>query len=193
MTYIYIILLAFCLGLFALYQTLSEKNKNVKKDNFRRMKEQLLKLLDKDGYKSELVEGVILVSYRQEQFRIYFYESDFGDTYARVMIVDDYAMDGLDEVHPLILDNLMVRTMSRNPLVSNISFNDHCSCFYGTDVHDIKDFYRGLCPVLNSLIYNEDTVRQEFGKCRAEYGRKHNSEGKGHIGFKTSSEDQVDS
>lgn len=47
-----------------------------------------------------------------------------------------------------------------------------CTCFYGTDVHKVKDFYLGLHKVMDMLVYNEGAVRQEFDKCRAEYGGK---------------------
>ena len=178
---------SFWVGVYSLWQTHYEKRKNDRKDNFGGMKERLLKLLNKDGYKSEMDEGVIMVNYRQERFRIHFSESDLGRAYARVTVVYDYVMDGMDEVHPLIVDNLMGRASSGNPRLSNISFNDHCTCFYGTDVHKVRDFYLGLRKILDMLSYNVGVVRQEFDKCRAEYGRKQNPDEKSHIGFRTSS------
>lgn len=69
---------AFWVGVYSLWQSLYEKNKNVRKDNYNGMKERLLTLLNKDGYKSEMDEGVIIVNYRQERFRIHFSDSDFG-------------------------------------------------------------------------------------------------------------------
>lgn len=188
MTIVYSLFIALLLvGVYSLWQSLYEKNKNVRKDNYNGMKERLLTLLNKDGYKSEMDEGVIIVNYRQERFRIHFSDSEFGSAYARVTVVDDYVMDGMDEIHPLIVDNLMGRASSGNPRLGNISFNDHCTCFYGTDVHKVKDFYLGLRKVLDMLVHNEGAVRQEFDNCRAEYGRKQDPEEKNHIGFRTSS------
>lgn len=178
---------AFWVGVYSLWQSLYEKNKNVRKDNYNGMKERLLTLLNKNGYKSEMDEGVIIVNYRQERFRIHFSDSDFGSAYARVTVVDDYVMDGMDEVHPLIVDDLMGRASSGNPRLGNISFNDHCTCFYGTDVHKVKDFYLGLRKVLDMLVHNEGAVRKEFDNCRAVYGRKQDPDEKNHIGFRTSS------
>lgn len=178
---------AFWVGVYSLWQSLYEKNENVRKDNYNGMKERLLTLLNKDGYKSEMDEGVIIVNYRQERFRIHFSDSDFGSAYARVTVVDDYVMDGMEEVYPLIVDDLMGRASSGNPRLGNISFDDHCTCFYGTDVHKVKDFYLGLRKVLDMLVQNEGAVRKEFDNCRAEYGRKQDPDEKNHIGFRTSS------
>ena len=178
---------AFWVGVYELWQNRFGKDRNVSNDNYGKMKQRLLELLRKDGFKSEMDEGVIIVNYRQERFRIHFSDSEFGSAYARVTVVDDYVMDGMDEVHPLIVDNLMGRASSGNPRLGNISFNDHCTCFYGTDVHKVKDFHLGLRKVLDMLVHNEVAVRQEFDNCRAEYGRKQDPDEKNHIGFRTSS------
>lgn len=183
---------AFWVGVYELWQTRFGKDRNVRNDNYGKMKQRLLELLRKDGFKSEMDEGVILVNYHQERFRIHFSDSAFGNAYARITVVDDYAMEGMEEVHPFVMDNLMGRASNGNPRIGNISFEDHCTCFFGTDVHKIKDFYRGLHFVLDALAENERVIRQEFPKYLSEFGMKRDAAEKSHIGFKTSSEEKVE-
>ena len=40
--------------------------------DFDKMKRQLVKLLNKDGYQNEMNEGRIVITYRQEHFMIHF-------------------------------------------------------------------------------------------------------------------------
>lgn len=115
------------------------KKQNAGADGFGKMKKSLLELMRKDGYKSEMDEGTIVVNYHQERFRIHFSESAMGNAYARVTVVDDYVIDGMEELHPFVMDNLMGRATVGNTRICNISFEDHCTCFHGTDVHKIKE------------------------------------------------------
>ena len=183
---------AFWVGVYKLCQTRFGKDRNVRNENYGKMKERLLALLREDGFKSEMDEGVILVNYHQERFQIHFSDSAFGNAYARVTIVDDYAIEGMEDVHPFVMDNLMGRASNGNPRISNISYEDHCSCFFGTDVHRIKDFYRGLHFVLDALAGNERVIRQEFPKYLSEFGMKREVAEKKRIGFKTSPEEKSD-
>ena len=168
-------------------------NKDVQKDNYGKMKQRLLKLLQKDGYKCEMEEGVVLLHYHQENFRIHFSDSNLGSRYARVTVVDDYGIDKMDELHPFVMDALMGRATYRNTRISNLSFEDHCTCFSGTDVIKIKDFYRGLPRILDGLMANENVVRQDFEQYHADFGRKKESEEEKHIGFRTTSEEKAES
>lgn len=164
-------------------------NKDVQKDNYGKMKKRLLKLLKEDGFKCEMEEGVILLQYHQGHFRIHFSASAFGKRYARVTVVDDYVMDGMEDIHPFIMDSLMGRASYSNSRISNISFDKYCTCFSGTDVHKVKDFYRGLRGVLDSLIENEQAVRKWFVKYHEDFGEKKGAGDKSHIGFRPSSEE----
>ena len=83
----------FWVTIFELTKTYSENNSNVQKDSYSKMKQRLLKLLQKDGYKCEMEEGVVLLHYHQENFRIHFSDSNLGSQYARVTVVDDYGID----------------------------------------------------------------------------------------------------
>ena len=188
-----ILIAAFWVTAYELIHVYSDKNNNVQKDNYGKMKHRLLKLLQKDGYKCEMEEGIILLHYHNENFRIHFSESVFGSQYARVTAVDDYAIDRMDELHPFVMDALMGRSTYRNTRISNLSFDDHCTCFIGTDVKNIKDYYRGLRQILDSLIANENVVRQDFQQYHADFGRKKSAEEKNnHIGFRTQSEETTE-
>lgn len=184
---------AFWVTVFELSKMYSENNSNVQKDSYSKMKQRLLKLLQKDGYKCEMEEGVVLLHYHQEKFRIHFSDSSLGRQYARVTVVDDYAIDKMDELHPFVMDALMGRASCQNTRISNVSFEDHCTCFYGTDVSKIKDFYRGLPGIIDSLMANEKSVRQDFVKYHETFGRKNESEEEKRIGFKTTSDETAES
>ncbi len=187
-------LLAVLVGgvIWLIYEHFTEKMSNRAKDNYSKMKQRLLKLLQKDGYKCEMEEGVVLLHYHQENFRIHFSDSNLGSRYARVTVVDDYGIDKMDELHPFVMDALMGRATYRNTRISNLSFEDHCTCFSGTDVIKIKDFYRGLPRILDGLMANENVVRQDFEQYHADFGRKKEPEEEKHIGFRTTSEEKME-
>jgi hypothetical protein len=188
-------LLAVLVGgvIWLIYEHFTEKMSNRAKDNYSKMKQRLLKLLQKDGYKCEMEEGVVLLHYHQENFRIHFSDSNLGSRYARVTVVDDYGIDKMDELHPFVMDALMGRATYRNTRISNLSFEDHCTCFSGTDVIKIKDFYRGLPRILDGLMANENVVRQDFKQYHADFGRKKEPEEEKHIGFKRASDEASES
>ena len=179
--------------IWVIFEHYAGKNSNVQKDSYSKMKQRLLKLLQKDGYKCEMEEGVVLLHYHQENFRIHFSDSNLGSQYARVTVVDDYGIDKMDELHPFVMDALMGRATYRNTRISNLSFEDHCTCFSGTDVIKIKDFYRGLPSILDGLMANENVVRQDFEQYHADFGRKKEPEEEKHIGFRTASEEKTES
>ncbi len=79
--------------IFEYSRTYSENNKNVQKDDYRKMKRRLLKLLRKDGFQYEMNEGRIILTYRQEHFVVHFDASQFGERYARVTIADQEASE----------------------------------------------------------------------------------------------------
>ena len=158
--------------------------------DFDMMKRQLVKLLNKDGYQNEMKEGRIVISYRQERFVIHFDESQFGKRYARVTIADYYIVDGMDEVHPFVMDAVMGRATHTSTRTPNIAYDDTCLCYYATDVRNIKDFYHGMKSILDMLINNENYARRDFAQFRRDFGsRKDNQEDK-HIGFRTSSDER---
>ena len=157
--------------------------------DFDKMKRQLVKLLNKDGYQNEMKEGRIVVTYRQECFVIHFDESQFGKRYARVTIADYYIVDGMDEVHPFVMDAVMGRATHTSTRTPNIAYDDTCLCYYATDVRNIKDFYHGMKSILDMLINNENYARRDFAQFRRDFGRKKESSEDKHIGFKTASSD----
>ena len=169
---------------------IGKPGKDVKVIDYSSMKQNLTKLLQKDGYKYEMNEGILVMHYKQERFNIHISESILGGQYARVTVVDEYTVEGIGEVHPFAMDALMGRASYRCSRIGNISFEDHCDCFIGTDVRNIKDFYLGLRRTLDLLIDNENYVRQEFVRYKEEFGRKKDVEERnGHIGFRTSAEE----
>ena len=158
--------------------------------DFDKMKRQLVKLLNKDGYQNEMKEGRIVVTYRQERFVIHFDESQFGKRYARVTIADYYIVDGMDEVHPFVMDAVMGRATHTSTRTPNIAYDDTCLCYYATDVRNIKDFYHGMKSILDMLINNENYARRDFAQFRRDFGRRKDSQEDKHIGFRTSSDER---
>lgn len=168
-------------------------NKDVQKDNYSKMKQRLLKLLRKDGYKYEMEEGHIILTYHQEHFVLHFDDSQFGKRYARVTIADYYVVDGMDEVHPFVMDAVMGRATHNSTRTPNIAYEKSCLCYYATDVRNIKHFYRGLRITLDMLINNESAVHQDFALFRRDFGRKREASEDKHIGFRTASEEKAES
>ena len=158
--------------------------------DFDMMKRQLVKLLNKDGYQNEMKEGRIVISYRQERFVIHFDESQFGKRYARVTIADYYIVDGMDEVHPFVMDAVMGRATHTSTRTPNIAYDDTCLCYYATDVRNIKDFYHGMKSILDMLINNENYARRDFAQFRRDFGRRKDNQEDKHIGFRTSSDER---
>lgn len=156
------------------------------------MKQCLVKMLKKDGFKCELKEGVVQVEYGNELFRIYFTDGFLGERYTRVTVQNSYSIEGMEEVHPLIMEALMGRANYIDPRIGNVGFNDHCDCFYGTELKDIKPFYRHLTRILDKLIKTEQYVRHEFEQHRKEESENGDDEKKNHIGFRMSSEKRVE-
>ena len=177
----------FWVTLFELLKSYSENN--VQKDNYGRMKQRLVKLLQKDGYQNEMNEGRIVLTYRQERFVVHFDASQFGDQYARVTIADYYIVDGMDEVHPFVMDAVMGRATHTSTRTPNIAYDDTCLCYYATDVRNIKDFYHGMKSILDMLINNENYARRDFAQFRRDFGQKKETTEDKHIGFKTASSD----
>lgn len=157
--------------------------------DFDKMKRQLVKLLNKDGFQNEMKESRIVITYRQKCFVIHFDESQFGKRYARVTIADYYIVDGMDEVHPFVMDAVMGRATHTSTRTPNIAYDDTCLCYYATDVRNIKDFYRGMKSILDMLINNENYARRDFAQFRRDFGRKKEASEDKHIGFKTASSD----
>lgn len=153
--------------------------------DFDKMKRQLVKLLDKDGFQNEMKEGRIVVTYRQERFVIHFDVSQFGKRYARVTIADNYVIDDMDEVHPFVMDAVMGRATHTSTRTPNIAYDESCLCYYATDVSNIKDFYQGMKSILDMLINNENFARRDFEQFCRDFGRKKESTEDKHIGFKT--------
>ena len=114
----------FWVTLFELLKSYSENN--VQKDNYGRMKQRLVKLLQKDGYQNEMNEGRIVLTYRQERFVVHFDASQFGDQYARVTIADYYIVEGMDEVHPFVMDAVMGRATHNSIRTPNIAYDESC-------------------------------------------------------------------
>lgn len=163
--------------------------RNRSSDGFKKMKKQLLDLLREDGYDCRKEEDMVVVNYRQMRFNILFSGSIFGYPYARVMIINKYAIEGMEELHPFVMDTIMGRATYRNVHTGNISFEDHCSCYFCTDVKSIKDFYRGLNPILLMLIEHENGVYKDFAQFHHDFvGQNNNQEGN-HIGFKKARND----
>ena len=164
--------------------------RNSSSDGFKKMKKQLLDLLREDGYDCRMEDDIVVVNYRQMRFKILFSGSIFGYPYSRVMIINEYAIEGMEELHPFVMDAIMGRATYRNVHTGNICFEDHCSCYFCTDVKSIKDFYRGLKQILLMLIEHEIGVCKDFTQIQHDYeGQNNNQEGK-HIGFKMASNDQ---
>lgn len=163
------------------------QNRDVQKDNFSKMKQRLLKLLQKDGYQNEMKEGRIVLSYRQEHFVVHFDPSQFGERYARVTIADYYVVEGMDEVHPFVMDAVVGRATHNSTRTPNIAYDESCLCYYATDVRNIKHFYSGLRTILDMLITNENAARQDFVQFRRDFGRKREASEDKHIGFRTTS------
>jgi hypothetical protein len=153
------------------------------------MKQRLLKLLQKDGFQNEMNEGCIVLTYRQERFVVLFDASQLGEQYARVTIADYYIVDGMDEVHPFVMDAVMGRATHNRIRTPNIAYEDSCLCYYATDVRNIKHFYSGLRTILDMLINNENAARQDFVQFRRDFGRKKEASEEKHIGFKTAAEE----
>ena len=167
-------------------------NKDVQKDNYSKMKKRLLKLLKEDGFKCEMEEGHLILTYRQEHFVVHFDASQFGKRYARVTIADYYVVDGMDEVHPFVMDAVMGRATHNSTRTPNIAYEESCLCYYATDVRNIKHFYRGLRTVLDMLIRNESAVHQDFAQFRRDFGRKREASEDKHIGFRTASDETTE-
>ena len=163
------------------------KNKTDMDDRIK-MKQKLVKMLKKDGFECELKEGVVCVEYGNELFRIHFSDGFMGDRFTRVTVANSYSIKGMEEVHPLIIEGLMGRANFINPRIGNVGFPDHCDCFYGTELKDIKPFYRHLTRILNNLIETERYVRQEFEKFKNDNSENTDDEKKNHIGFKMSAD-----
>ena len=178
----------FWVTLFELLKSYSENN--VQKDNYGKMKQRLVKLLQKDGYQNEMNEGRIVLTYRQERFVVHFDASQFGDQYARVTIADYYIVEGMDEVHPFVMDAVMGRATHNSARTPNIAYDESCLCYYATDVRNIKHFYRGLHTILDMLIDNENNARRDFAQFRRDFGRKKETSEDKHIGFRTSSDER---
>ena len=157
--------------------------------DFDKMKRQLVKLLNKDGYQNEMQEGRIVITYRQERFVIHFDESQFGKQYAMVTIADYYIVDGMDEVHPFVMDAVMGRATHTSTRTPNIAYDDTCLCYYATDVRNVKDFYYGLRTILDMLIDNENNARRDFVRFRRDFGRRKEGHEDKHIGFRTASDE----
>ena len=115
--------------------------------------------------------------------------SQFGDQYARVTIADYYIVDGMDEVHPFVMDAVMGRATHTSTRTPNIAYDDTCLCYYATDVRNIKDFYHGMKSILDMLINNENYARRDFAQFRRDFGQKKETTEDKHIGFKTASSD----
>ena len=167
----------------------SEKRGNVRKDGYKKMTQQLIKLLQKDGFQNEMREGHITVTYRNERFMLTFDESQFGERYSRVTVADYYQVDGMDDVHPFVMDAVMARATYRCPRIINLSFGNHCLSTYSSDVNNIKDNYRGLRSVMDMLVANEQGVREDFVKFHLKFGYEKNKTESNHIGFKASLEE----
>ena len=156
------------------------------------MKRKLVKLLNKDGYQNEMNEGRIVLTYRQERFVVHFDASQFGDQYARVTIADYYIVEGMDEVHPFVMDAVMGRATHNSKRTPNIAYDESCLCYYATDVRNIKHFYCGLRTILDMLIDNENGARRDFAQFRRDFGRKKETPEDKHIGFRTSADEEAE-
>ena len=176
--------------IWVIFEQNARKNNNVQKDNYGKMKQRLVKLLQKDGYQNELNEGRIVLTYRQERFVVHFDASQFGDQYARVTIADYYIVEGMDEVHPFVMDAVMGRATHNSARTPNIAYDESCLCYYATDVRNIKHFYRGLRTILDMLIENENNARRDFAQFRRDFGRKKETSEDKHIGFRTSADEE---
>ena len=157
--------------------------------DFDKTKRQLVNLLQKDGYQHEMNEGRIVVTYRQERFVIHFDASQFGKRYARVTIADYYVIDGMDEVHPFVMDAVMGRATHNSTRTPNIAYDEICLCYYATDVSNIKDFYHGMKTILDMMINNENCARRDFAQFRRDFRRRKDNPEDKHIGFRTSSDE----
>ena len=180
----------FWVTLFEVLKSYSENN--VQKDNYGKMKQRLVKLLQKDGYQNEMNEGRIVLTYRQERFVVHFDASQFGDQYARVTIADYYIVEGMDEVHPFVMDAVMGRATHNSTRTPNIAYDESCLCYYATDVRNIKHFYCGLRTILDMLIDNENGARRDFAQFRRDFGRKKETPEDKHIGFRTSADEEAE-
>ena len=180
----------FWVTLFELLKSYSENN--VQKDNYGKMKQRLVKLLQKDGYQNEMNEGRIVLTYRQERFVVHFDASQLGEQYARVTIADYYIVEGMDEVHPFVMDAVMGRATHNSTRTPNIAYDESCLCYYATDVRNIKHFYCGLRTILDMLIDNENGARRDFAQFRRDFGRKKETPEDKHIGFRTSADEEAE-
>lgn len=180
----------FWVTVFEMTKTYSENNNNVQKDSYSKMKQRLLKLLQKDGYQSEMNEGRIVLTYRQERFVVHFDASQFGEQYARVTVADYYVIEGMNEVHPFVMDAVMGRATHSSTRTPNIAYDESCLCYYATDVRNIKHFYRGLREILDMLIDNENGARRDFDQFWRDFGRKKETSEDKHIGFRASSDER---
>ena len=164
--------------------------RNISTDGFRKMKQQLLELLREDGYDCKKEENMVVVNYRQKPFRITFSESGFGNRYATVTVINVYAIDDMDKYHPFFMDTLMARATCRNMSIGNIAFEDYCICYFGTDVKNIKDYYRGLRSVLDMLTDNENEVRNDFAQYHQGFVCRNDNQDEKHIGFRSATANQ---
>lgn len=180
----------FWVTLFEVLKSYSENN--VQKDNYGKMKQRLVKLLQKDGYQNEMNEGRIVLTYRQERFVVHFDASQLGEQYARVTIADYYVIDGMNEVHPFVMDAVMGRATHNSARTPNIAYDESCLCYYATDVRNIKHFYCGLRTILDMLIDNENGARRDFAQFRRDFGRKKETPEDKHIGFRTSADEEAE-
>lgn len=180
----------FWVTLFELLRSYSENN--VQKDNYGKLKQRLVKLLLKDGFQNEMNEGRIVLTYRQERFVVHFDASQLGEQYARVIVADYYVIEGMNEVHPFVMDAVMGRATHNSTRTPNIAYDESCLCYYATDVRNIKHFYRGLRTILDMLIDNENSARRDFAQFRRDFGRKKETSEDKHIGFRTSADEEAE-
>ena len=176
--------------IWVIFEHYAGKNNNVQKDNYGKMKQRLVKLLQKDGYQNEMNEGRIVLTYRQERFVVHFDASQFGEQYARVTVADYYVIGGMNEVHPFVMDAVMGRATHNSTRTPNIAYDESCLCYYATDVRNINHFYRGLRTILDMLIENENNARRDFAQFRRDFGRKKETSEDKHIGFRTSADEE---
>lgn len=97
------------------YDKYVESKNKTDMDGRIKMKQSLVKMLKKDGFKCELKEGVVQVEYGNELFRIHFSDGFLGERYTRVTVQNSYSIEGMEEVHPLIMEALMGRANYIDP------------------------------------------------------------------------------
>ena len=166
-----------------------KENRDVQGNNYRKMKQQLIKLLREDWYTCKMVEDDVLIHYQDEVFRVRFSISHLGKRYARVTVIDEYAVEGIGDVHPFVMDALVGRVTCNNIDFSNIALEDRCVCLFSTDIKQIKPFYRSLPRILDNLIATEMLVKKEFIEWHSEFGSPEPTEEKNYIGFRRASDE----